>query len=662
MERYFKRKFSSTTSSSDNVGSSSVRDVGISRDVVGSSKESELQDVLANLPADPGLRPQMLDYDPNIRDEVRRAYLQKGPCQPKDHTFPQTDLSGISKDAAFCLYCYLFKSNFKIGQGCSDVFTEVGFTNWKKKDKIRQHVGGVGSVHNQSRQYCVDLMNQKQHIQTVLIKQSDQARIDYRICLTASLDCVRFLLKQGLPFRGNDESDTSNNKGNYVELLELSISMLRGQGYDGAIGASCRRRDMLRDQLQKNITEALENDDLPTGRGLNQETSLKRAGDTRWNSHYGTLLSIISMFKSVVKVLKLIIEDGSTDNIVTSITKKRPRYWECNVFSQRLQGHTKDMRDNGFEALLDQVFSFCGKHDIEVPSMDDAYVAQWRSHRRAPRITQIHHYRVDIFIQIIEWQLAELNHRFSEVNTELLICLACLSPNDSFIAFDKQKLLRFAEFYPQEFTPRDLLALEDQLGIYIHHMRTRSEFSQLKGIGALARKMVEKGLHRTFNYVYLLLTLALTLPVATASVERAFSAMNVIKGPLRNRMGDQWLSDSFLVYIEKDVFVCIDNETIMGQMDTVGILVCYNGSWVKKDNIESYEGGEAKGIIVSRNVTFSELVERIYKIMDAEPTKYSVTLKYSVPVSASVSKQIRVEDNDDVQYFLKYNTDVMASK
>ncbi|CAL9012713.1 unnamed protein product, partial [Prunus brigantina] len=197
------------------------------------------------------------------------------------------------------------------------------------------------------------------------------------------------------------------------------------------------------------------------------------------------------------------------------------------------------MRENAFEALLDQVSSFCGKHDIEVPNMDDAYVAQWRSHRRAPRITHLHHYRVDIFIQIIEWQLAELNHRFSEVNTELLLCLACLSPDDSFKAFDKQKLLRFAEFYPQDFTPRDLLALEDQLGIYIHHMRTRSDFSQLKGIGSLARKMVEKGLQRTFHYVYLLLTLALTLPVATASVERAFSAMNIVKGPLRNRMGDQ---------------------------------------------------------------------------------------------------------------------------
>ncbi|XP_021829452.1 uncharacterized protein LOC110769732 [Prunus avium] len=239
MELYFKRKFASTTSSSDNVGCSSSRDVGISRDV-DSSKESEVQDIFANLIVDPGLRLQMLDYDLNIRDEVQRAYLQKGPCQPKDHTFPQTNLSGydrrfnvkwfdefdwleynFSKDTEFFLYCYLFKFNFRIGQVCSDAFTEMGFRNQKKKDKIRQHVGVVGSVHNQSRQYCVDLMNQKKHIRTVLIKQLEQARIDYRICLTSSLDCVRFLLRQGFPFCGHNESDTSSIKGNYLELLQF---------------------------------------------------------------------------------------------------------------------------------------------------------------------------------------------------------------------------------------------------------------------------------------------------------------------------------------------------------------------------------------------------------------------------------------------------------
>ncbi|CAL2257833.1 unnamed protein product [Prunus armeniaca] len=97
-------------------------------------------------------------------------------------------------------------------------------------------------------------------------------------------------------------------------------------------------------------------------------------------------------------------------------------------------------------------------------------------------------------------------------------------------------------------------------------------------------------------------------------------------------------------------------------MDTVGILVCYNGSWVRKDNIDNYEGGEAKGIIVSRNITFPDLVQRIYKIMDADSNKDIVTLKYSVTLSSSVYKHIRFEDNDDVQYFVKYNTDVMASK
>nr|XP_028965157.1 zinc finger MYM-type protein 1-like [Malus domestica] len=76
----------------------------------------------------------------------------------------------------------------------------------------------------------------------------------------------------------------------------LSISKLRGQGYDGAsnmrannvvnhVGASCKRRDSLRRQLQEELVIAFENDCLITGRGLNQETSLKRAGDTHDGTH-----------------------------------------------------------------------------------------------------------------------------------------------------------------------------------------------------------------------------------------------------------------------------------------------------------------------------------------------------------------------------------------
>ena len=39
--------------------------------------------------------------------------------------------------------------------------------------------------------------------------------------MNASIDCVRFLLQQGLAFRGDDESDNSRNQGNFLELLKF---------------------------------------------------------------------------------------------------------------------------------------------------------------------------------------------------------------------------------------------------------------------------------------------------------------------------------------------------------------------------------------------------------------------------------------------------------
>ncbi|RXH73167.1 hypothetical protein DVH24_012851 [Malus domestica] len=140
-----------------------------------------------------------------------------------------------------------------------------------------------------------------------------------------------------------------------------------------------------------------------------------------------------------------------------------------------------------------------------------------------------HHYHVELFDAIVDKQFVELNSRFDEVNIELLLCLETLSPDDSFLAFDEQKLICFSQFYPNEFTTCQLLALEDQLGHYIIDMRSSSEFSQLKGIGR----------NRVYNNVYLLITLPLVLLVATASVEKAFSAMNIAKISLHNRMGDQ---------------------------------------------------------------------------------------------------------------------------
>ncbi|XP_073264752.1 uncharacterized protein [Populus alba] len=163
--------------------------------------------------------------------------------------------------------------------------------------------------------------------------------------------------------------------------------------------------------------------------------------------------------------------------------------------------------------------------------MDDEYKLRGRSRQKSQGITNLHHFRYELFNNIIDIQLAELDDRFTETSMELLLCVACLSPNDSFSTFNKEKLIRLALFYPSVFSIVDLMVLGDQLDTYIIDLRGDDEFSGIE--------------------------------VATATVERVFSAMHIVKSRLRNKMGDKWMNDSFVVYIEKDIFDKIDNEAIM---------------------------------------------------------------------------------------------------
>ena len=53
-------------------------------------------------------------------------------------------------------------------------------------------------------------------------------------------------------------------------------------------------------------------------------------------------------------------------------------------------------------------------------------------------------------------------------------------------------------------------------------MRNNDMFLELQGVSELAEKLVNTGKHETYPLVYLLVKLALTLPVATATVKEIF--------------------------------------------------------------------------------------------------------------------------------------------
>ena len=127
----------------------------------------------------------------------------------------------VSRRAAFCFYCYLFKQPRRGDNFGGDAFTTEGVCNWKNATQIfREHVGKVDSLHNCARQHCEDFRNQRQSMDNVIQKITKEQREEYLGRLTVILAVVRFLLLQGLAFRGHDESRTSSNKGNFLELID----------------------------------------------------------------------------------------------------------------------------------------------------------------------------------------------------------------------------------------------------------------------------------------------------------------------------------------------------------------------------------------------------------------------------------------------------------
>ncbi|KAK9690071.1 hypothetical protein RND81_09G102900 [Saponaria officinalis] len=191
------------------------------------------------------------------------------------------------------------------------------------------------------------------------------------------------------------------------------------------------------------------------------------------------------------------------------------------------------LRDDGWENLLQQVLLFCNNHDIEVPNMEDHYIyGRGRFRRPKDRVTNLHYFRYDVFIAAIDSQLHELDFRFNDEMIELLSLSSSLDPKRKFQNFKVDDIYKLvSKFYPADFTEQEKLNLKRE----IYYLIDR------------------------------LVRLVLTLPVSTASAERAFSAMKLIKTALRNRMEDDYLTDSLIVCVEKGISKEFDIDSIIDE-------------------------------------------------------------------------------------------------
>ncbi|KAH7668896.1 Ribonuclease H-like protein, partial [Dioscorea alata] len=571
--------------------------------------------------SDPGLRKPIEDFDVAFRDQVRREYLTRGPCQPIGNNYPQKEYGkqrrsfqnawfkqhpwleySVTKDAAFCFWCYLFTPS-RENRIKEDAFTKIGFNNWKKAlEKFVEHVDAVNSVHNDARIQFQSFQNQRRSMSHQLVAHSHEMEVEYCTRLTTILDVSRFLLKQGLAFRGHDESSSLLNKGNFLELLEW-YSLWNDQVFRAVNQNAPGNNQMTSPMIQKELANACAAeitcaivDDI---RDKYFSLMIDEARDVSVKEQMGVVLRyvnkngyVIEWFLAMVHVsdtsaislknaiaylfakhgvlkenpyaryihcfvhqLQLVIVAVAKDNrivsdffqyvtmivnaegasckrgITASLIEKMKNYQFVFVMylMRRLLGiinklslalqqkdqnivqamhlieavkaRLQDLRETGWEAFLEEVSSFCEGNSITVPNLGDNIIT---------------------------------------------LLLSCLDPRDSFSKFDIHKLLRLAKLYLKDFTMTKRMMLEDQLTTFIYDVRHDADFINVGDLGGFARKM-----------------LALALLVVTANVERVFSAMNIVKTDLRNKMGDEWMNDSLVVYIEREVFATIGNEAIL---------------------------------------------------------------------------------------------------
>jgi hypothetical protein len=367
----------------------------------------------------------------------------------------------------------------------------------------------------------------------------------------------------------------------YVTLIVSSTS------------TSCKRKDLLLDRHRLNLLSKLESGEISSGRGKQQETSLARPGDTRWGSHYKTLLRIESMWDSVIEVLEIVNQDERNPSRAGGLVQIMESFSFVFIMKMMLQilritnelslilqrkdqnvvqamsliidvtTRLNNLRSEGWEPLFEETKAFCLAKCIPIPNMSDQVPRFGRSRKGGRNnITQDHYFRVDIFYAAIDALTTEFDHRFNERSSELLVGFSCLDPRDSFSKFDVEKLARIADIYYDDFSFDDRKTIKDQLQTFIIHVRRFEEFKVCYDLASLSKPMVRLERHIVFPLVYRLIELALILPVATATVERAFSAMKIIKTELRNKMTDGWLNDLMLCYIEREIFKGLDLQQI----------------------------------------------------------------------------------------------------
>lgn len=310
---------------------------------------------------------------------------------------------------------------------------------------------------------------------------------------------------------------------------------------------------------------------------------LQKLSDTRWACRQKACQTILDRLPAIICVLEELVAGESGDRSVEArsllalidvqfvalLVTIGKLFGEAKCHSDALQSQNLDLGVAVYlvEALVDSLQSFRNEEhfeglwrtviataqacniDIE-PAKSRTLLSQRLDHAHVMSTLGGHSeknkdtFKIGIFYPTIDVMLSEIERRFSKPSCTVMRGIEALNPKSNHFS-DEEALLPFAALY--DCNAEDLThELHQFKRILDRKIQAGTEIpSSILDV----TKILEPN-REIFHELFRLYKIAVTLPVSTASCERSFSALKLIKTYLRSTMGDQRLNNLGVLSVE----------------------------------------------------------------------------------------------------------------
>ncbi|GKF85429.1 zinc finger MYM-type protein 1-like protein [Tanacetum coccineum] len=184
---------------------------------------------------------------------------------------------------------------------------------------------------------------------------------------------------------------------------------------------------------------------------------------------------------------------GHADVLCKALQQKDQEVVSAVKMVSQTRKLVQTLRDDKWGSFLDEVTTFCKKHGIRIPDFSAPYF-EGRSVRNQDNATNEHHYHYDVYNETIDFQLRELDSRFSEKIVKLLELSSALDPRDGYVSFSSHSILKLAKkYYYHDFTEQELDDLEFQLKHFELDMKDHPVLGKLSSIVNLCQGLAYTG-------------------------------------------------------------------------------------------------------------------------------------------------------------------------